>query len=82
MGLKALTVDTTTKRFCKVGRVILDLPEPYQSAAINLVNTQYLDGGLSDRGLSAKFASAGIHLSATSLNSHRNRLCACTRKDN
>lgn len=62
---------------CIVSRLIGDLEEPYRSAALQLVNTRHNQGGLADMPLAAEFRKAGLQLSSTMINRHRNGWCPC-----
>jgi hypothetical protein len=83
MNLDALfdpaSIQTRSKphKPCKVTQVIAALDEPYKSVAQSLVDTKFVQGGLPDIPLAAKFAEAGIQLSSTMLNRHRNNWCPC-----
>lgn len=63
---------------CRVTRIIEALEEPYRSAAMRLVNTPHNQGGLADMPLAAEFRQAGIQISSTMINRHRNGWCPCT----
>ncbi|CAB4153166.1 hypothetical protein UFOVP609_49 [uncultured Caudovirales phage] len=67
---------------CRVSRIISALEEPYQSAARKLAETRFEDGGLSAPKVAAKFAEAGITVSATTLSHHRNGWCPCPGERN
>ena len=67
---------------CRVSQIITALEEPYQSAARKLAETRFEDGGLSTPKVAAKFAEAGIKVSATTLTHHRNGWCPCPGERN
>lgn len=62
---------------CRVSRLIANLEEPYRSAAQQLVNVKHNQGGIADMPLAAEFRKAGIQLSSTMINRHRNGWCPC-----
>lgn len=62
---------------CRVTQIIENLDEPYRSAARDLANLRPHQGGVSDMRAAAQFAEAGIRLSSSMINRHRNRWCLC-----
>lgn len=66
---------------CKLQRLIDDLDEPYKTALVNLANTLYQHGGLSDQGLSARLKAAGFQVSVPVVNRHRAKVCGCFRTE-
>jgi hypothetical protein len=64
-------------RPCKVIKVVEALAEPYRSAAEQLANTTFANGGLSEDQAAAKFLEAGIKIGRTSIGRHRNGWCTC-----
>jgi hypothetical protein len=62
---------------CKVTKVIESLEEPYRSAAQQLANRTFADGGFSEDQTAAKFAEAGIRLGHSTIGRHRNGWCTC-----
>lgn len=66
---------------CKLQRIINELDEPYKTALVNLTNTLYYNGGLSDQGLSNRLKAAGYQVSIPVVNRHRNKSCSCYRTE-
>lgn len=64
---------------CKLQRVVLSLEEPYRSALTKLVDTTFVDGGLSDSGLYMRLQKAGLQASTPVIWRHRNKVCSCYR---
>lgn len=62
---------------CKITKVIQALPEPYKTAARDLANKTFLEGGLSEDQAAAKFFEAGIKIGHSSIGRHRKGWCTC-----
>ena len=63
---------------CKVGRILETLEDPYKSALIKLLDTDYDNGGLSAEQLEHRMKQAGLEVGATVLRRHRKKQCGCT----
>ena len=63
---------------CKVGRILETLEDPYKTALINLLDTEYDNGGLSAEQLEQRMKQAGLEVGATVLRRHRRKQCGCT----
>ena len=62
---------------CKISKIIMGLDEPYSSAVLDMLNTNFMDGGLSDEGLSMKMKKAGLRVSWQVVYRHRRKICCC-----
>lgn len=67
---------------CVIGRVMRDLPEPYKTPLVELVNTPHSAGGKSADEVFKIMNEAGLRSSATAVTRHRKGTCACLRKAN
>lgn len=81
MGLEALLEERTEEPdYCKVGRIVQSLEEPYRSALVKLLATPYINGGESDTAIVDRLRKAEIPASAPSINRHRRGICSCPKR--
>lgn len=64
-------------KFCKVGKILADLDEPYKTALINILELPYASGGFSDEEITTRMTEAGIPAGHTIINRHRRGRCTC-----
>jgi hypothetical protein len=64
---------------CKILKIIMELEDPYRSAVVQMLNTRFMDGGLSDEKLSMKMKKAGLRVSWQVIYRHRSKICCCYR---
>lgn len=70
----------SSTNLCVIGKAIEDLESPYRDALVQMVETPWVDGGLSDLELEGVMRGAGLRSSQTSVSRHRRRLCVCATK--
>lgn len=66
---------------CKVTAIVESLEEPYRTAADRLANLRPAQGGVSDMKAAAQFAAAGLRVSHSMINRHRNGWCPCPPRE-
>lgn len=64
---------------CKVATLRDSMPEKYRDAFLRIVETSFDDGGLSTQTASARLASIGITIGATTIDKHRRGVCNCKK---
>lgn len=67
---------------CVIGRAMRDLPEPYKTPLVELVDTPFANGGKSADEVFKIMNEAGLRSSSTAVTRHRRGTCACLRKAN
>lgn len=76
-----MDVIETSAGVCVIGRAMRDLPDPYKSSLVTLIDTPYSEGGKSADEVFLIMNEAGLRSSATAVTRHRRGMCACRRKD-
>lgn len=66
-----------TKQPCAVGRIVLELEDPYKTALVALLSKAYRDGGESDESIHGRLTKAGFKVGATVIHRHRKNVCNC-----
>lgn len=69
--------DRHKTELCKVGKHVESLAEPYKSALVNLLDTPWANGGLSDEAIWERMKKADLPVGATVINRHRTKRCIC-----
>lgn len=72
-----LSRPATAAKPCRVTTIIENLEEPYKTAAWQLVEKTFREGGIADIPLAREFQQAGLQISSTMINRHRNGWCKC-----
>lgn len=79
MSLDALLepAEKKLKQPCAVGRIVLELEDPYRSALVALLSKAFRDGGESDESIHTRLTKAGFKVGATVIHRHRKNICNC-----
>lgn len=67
---------------CAVGKILIELPEPYKSALRTQLETKYSEGGSTDEDIALRLRSAGLKAGASTINRHRRQKCICPTEEN